>query len=591
MGYSHAVTGPRAYRPRYLPVDEEHGALPHETYGLSKLVGEQVLEAAARTAIEASFVSLRFTNIVKRELWGTLPWPAPDDASPLTLLLWAYCHEDDVIAAHVAAATMDEAAAPGTHEPYIIAAPDTRFREPTLPLMASHLGLHHVPLAAPLAGNASVLSARKAERRLGLAFRSWQTEADDESRPSVAAPALVDAGGGRGSPAARRARADRLLRHFDLGGFVLESGEVLPKGATLAYRVHGPAPGAAPKGVILHPTSFDAVHDELAYQIGDGRALDTSQYTVIVPNLMGNGVSFSPSLEERPGGGAPPPLLTVSDNVRAQRLMLRALGVGCDAESPLELVYGYSMGGLQAYEWAVAYPEAVRRVAVVCGASRCSEINAVFLRSLEAALQADGAWDEEARRFVRHPSRGLRAFGAIYAGWGVGTEWYEGRRGESAGGAAMGGNRSTPNAAAGYASADDFVDRSYLPAFAQCDGDDLLSQIRTWRHADVARHAALGEAVGGGVGGGGGDRPSDEDAAAALRRVRARVLLMPCDTDKYFTVEEARREAAALGERAILAPIRSAAGHRAGDPHRPELADELAFIRARVHALLQEQDV
>ena len=266
---------------------------------------------------------------------------------------------------------------------------------------------------------------------------------------------------------------------------MLESGEVLPKGATLAYRVHGPAPGAAPKGVILHPTSFDAVHDELAYQIGDGRALDTSQYTVIVPNLMGNGVSFSPSLEERPGGGAPPPLLTVSDNVRAQRLMLRALGVGCDAESPLELVYGYSMGGLQAYEWAVAYPEAVRRVAVVCGASRCSEINAVFLRSLEAALQADGAWDEEARRFVRHPSRGLHAFGAIYAGWGVGTEWYEGRRGESAGGAAMGGNRSTPNAAAGYASADDFVDRSYLPAFAQCDGDDLLSQIRTWRHADV----------------------------------------------------------------------------------------------------------
>ena len=190
MGYSHAVTGPRAYRPRYLPVDEEHGALPHETYGLSKLVGEQVLEAAARTAIEASFVSLRFTNIVKRELWGTLPWPAPDDASPLTLLLWAYCHEDDVIAAHVAAATMDEAAAPGTHEPYIIAAPDTRFREPTLPLLASHLGLDHVPLAAPLAGNASVLSARKAERRLGLTFRSWQEKRSASRGRRMPAPAL-----------------------------------------------------------------------------------------------------------------------------------------------------------------------------------------------------------------------------------------------------------------------------------------------------------------------------------------------------------------------------------------------------------------
>ena len=66
------------------------------------------------------------------------------------------------------------------------------------------------------------------------------------------------------------------------------------------------------------------------------------------------------------------------------------------------------------------------------------------------------------------------------------------------------------------------------------------------------------------------------------------MLLLPCTTDKYFTVEEARREAAALGGRATLAPIVSPAGHRAGDPHRPELQAEQAFVRDAVHKLLAE---
>ena len=68
--------------------------------------------------------------------------------------------------------------------------------------------------------------------------------------------------------------------------------------------------------------------------------------------------------------------------------------------------------------------------------------------------------------------------------------------------------------------------------------------------------------------------------------MRARVLLMPCDTDKYFTLQEAEREAEALGSRALLRPILSSAGHRAGDPHRPELAAEAEFIRREVHALM-----
>lgn len=575
MGWSHAAAGAQAYRPKYMPVDEAHGALPHETYGLSKLAGEQVLEAAARTARGTSFVSLRFPNIIKAEKWSTLPWPAPTAADPLNLLMWAYAHEDDVVDAHVAAATRPDAAAVGAHEAYLIAAPDSRFAEPTLELLEAALGVSGVPTRPGFGGNDSPLSSAKAAERLGWRPRSWQQERDAAADLGAAdADATVGSSAasmppyGLGSGSALRARADPALRHFDLGGFVLRSGAALPAGATLAYRVHGPPVGEAPGGVILHPTSFDAVHDELEYQIGPGRALDTDRYTVVVPNLLGNGVSHSPSLDvaTATAGGtrlpqpllqlSPPAVVTIADNVAAQKAMLReALGIGCDAADPLALVYGYSMGALQAYEWAVAEPEGVRAIAAVCGAARCGELNHVFLRSIEAALKADGAWDDAACRFSHRPTRGLEAFASIYAGWGVGEAWYTSRAFE----------------AAGYASAEEFLRRSYVPAFAGCDGDDLLAQIHAWRLADVAAHT-------------GGD------LARALARVQARVLLMPCTTDKYFTLVEATREAAALGDRVTLKPIVSAAGHRAGDPHRPELKAELEFIRTAVHELLEGSD-
>ena len=39
IGYAHAARGPQAFRPTYLPIDEVHGGLPLETYGLSKQSG------------------------------------------------------------------------------------------------------------------------------------------------------------------------------------------------------------------------------------------------------------------------------------------------------------------------------------------------------------------------------------------------------------------------------------------------------------------------------------------------------------------------------------------------------------------------
>ena len=92
---------------------------------------------------------------------------------------WAYTHEDDVVDAHVQSVLRDGAAAAGEHEAYLIAAADTRYKEPTLELMRSVLGVKDVgnrSTGGPLEGNASPICCRKARQRLGFNPRSWQAD-------------------------------------------------------------------------------------------------------------------------------------------------------------------------------------------------------------------------------------------------------------------------------------------------------------------------------------------------------------------------------------------------------------------------------
>ena len=121
--------------------------------------------------------------------------------------------------------------------------------------------------------------------------------------------------------------------------------------------------------------------------------------------------------EQFPQGGT-----TMCDNVRLQALLLDSLGV-----TSLALVYGYSMGAMQALHWAAIFPNRVKRVAAVCGSAQPSDFNITFLDSLEAALLADSDCKVDGRLGMRlHGScqRGLKAFARIYAGWGVSREFY-----------------------------------------------------------------------------------------------------------------------------------------------------------------------
>eukprot|EP00466_Bigelowiella_natans_P000913 jgi/Bigna1/88257/estExt_fgenesh1_pg.C_290187 len=240
-GYSH---DPKAFVPAYIPLDEEHPKLPHETYGLSKAVGEMSASLLSRSGNGASteFVSLEFSNIVKAEAFSSLPWELPSPLSsppsaktdPGTLLMWAYCHEDDVIEAHVKALSCEipphlaedhrhnGRRSPGNgrgggHMRLIIAADDIRYNVPTKELLQAHFGDDAAnELTKPwkpagrMAGGkfASIVDNSRAKDVLsGWQPRSWQQQRHDSAIAPIVPPPHTPAANA-GASAVVRGEAD-----------------------------------------------------------------------------------------------------------------------------------------------------------------------------------------------------------------------------------------------------------------------------------------------------------------------------------------------------------------------------------------------
>ncbi|MGI8746882.1 MAG: alpha/beta fold hydrolase [Deinococcus sp.] len=135
---------------------------------------------------------------------------------------------------------------------------------------------------------------------------------------------------------------------------------------------------------------------------------------MVIPDMFSNGMSSGAA--DTPDY---PELVTLRDNVLAQERLLREQwGV-----TTLAAVYGFSMGAMQAYHWAALFPERVERALVVCGSARTAVHNRVFLsgllRTLEAAPEHLGGG-----RFSAEPVLALKAFGHIYAGWGLSQDFY-----------------------------------------------------------------------------------------------------------------------------------------------------------------------
>jgi homoserine O-acetyltransferase len=339
---------------------------------------------------------------------------------------------------------------------------------------------------------------------------------------------------GTSTPPRETTPADRLLQ---LGDLELHSGGVLP-GATLSYRVYGSL-NSDRSNLVLYPSSYGAWPDDIDWLVGP--ILDPQRWCVVLVSQFGNGRSTSPSTGG-PAIGTTGWPVSHSDNITAQRRLLDAV---FQVESPA-LIYGWSMGAQQAYHWAVLEPERTQRICCVCGTALTTPHNRLFLLSLRQALTGDPSWDGHSFRVTPH--QGLRSFALIYASWAASQPFY--RRGA--------------HQALGYASVEDYVERSWLPAYQRHDPRDLLAMLDVWLANDVA--AAAGVA----------------DLATALGRVRARTSVIAGRHDLYFPPEDCAAEAALIAG-ARFTVLESDLGHRAGNPRTDPMLQ--AQLRAEVELL------
>jgi homoserine O-acetyltransferase len=170
-----------------------------------------------------------------------------------------------------------------------------------------------------------------------------------------------------------------------LGDFKLESGEVL-RDCRIGYRTFG-ALNNEKSNAILFPTWASGTTEQLASNFGPGRLVDTSKYYVVAVDALSNGVSSSPSNStEQPRMKFP--RVTVRDMVGTQHeLLTKILGI-----SHVKAVMGVSMGGMQTFQWMVAYPDFMDEAIPIVGSPRLAPYDLLDWQTQIDAIMNDPGW-------------------------------------------------------------------------------------------------------------------------------------------------------------------------------------------------------
>ncbi|THH28741.1 hypothetical protein EUX98_g5445 [Antrodiella citrinella] len=327
-------------------------------------------------------------------------------------------------------------------------------------------------------------------------------------------------------------------QYYHHGRFAMAGG-VLPDAVT-AYRTYGD-----PKNpCIVFPTCFGAKIEDRRLTRLLPEAFDPEQFFIVTFALFSNGESSSPSNTPAPYNGPHFPAVTYEDNTRAQYAVVKSLGV-----RKVHTAVGFSMGGQQAYYWAVMYPDFVERFICICGSARTSPHNYCFVEGPKVALTA--SVDFKDGHYTENPERGVRAFGRVYSSWPYGQTWFREK------GYLMGGQ---------YSDVNNWIvnewEHMFWPAW---DANDILYLARTWQMADVSQlyaHSTMDSSIRTEA-----MKVQDTfgDLAATLSRVKAKALIMPCKTDLYFPPEDSELEVKAMvNNQAKLVVIPSVWGHMSG---------------------------
>ena len=142
------------------------------------------------------------------------------------------------------------------------------------------------------------------------------------------------------------------------------------------------------------------------HAVGSGKAIDTNQFHVICSNCLGarqgstGPVSINPETKEPYGMGFPD--LSIKDMVAAQKLLLDHLNI-----NSLYSVVGGSMGGMQALQWVVEFPEFVESAVIIAATAQHSAQTIAFNEVGRTSIKRDLNWNNGNYSTNKKPEAGL----------------------------------------------------------------------------------------------------------------------------------------------------------------------------------------
>ncbi len=186
---------------------------------------------------------------------------------------------------------------------------------------------------------------------------------------------------------------------------------------TLAYETYGTLNAAKSNAIVVsHTLSMDAhaagYHPDdkkpgwWEEMIGPGKAFDTNKYFMICANVLGGckGSTGPSSVNPKTGKpyGSSFPIVTIGDMVDTQRKLIQHLGI-----KKILCLAGGSMGGLQALEWVVSYPDDVASVIAIAANMRQTAQQIALHEVMRQAIMTDPDWNGGDYYGKKIPARGL----------------------------------------------------------------------------------------------------------------------------------------------------------------------------------------
>ena len=218
---------------------------------------------------------------------------------------------------------------------------------------------------------------------------------------------VTEARSGIGAPAGAK-----IIAPTYEGDFVLDEQLPLDCGCTLAsptlhYAVYGKLNAKRDNAVLVcHALSGSALVGSWWPEVfAPGAVLSLEQDFVICINMLGSCYGSTGPGSVNPETcqlyGPDFPLVSIRDNVRAQAKLLDSLGV-----RKLRLVLGGSIGGMQALEWSIQFPQRVER-ALVIGVAPLGAMGLALNHLQRQAIQHDPEWLGGRYLPQKPPRRGL----------------------------------------------------------------------------------------------------------------------------------------------------------------------------------------